>query len=163
VKRGSRWWWLFLLLPWLAVAATPDVTLPDIDGNSHRVSEFIGHGQWTVVAVWSVDCVICRRETPQLAFFHDDHKHKDARVLGIAIDGFGERARIRAFVDERGLSFPNLIGKRTDLFRFGTVFMGTPSYLFFSPTGELARSHVGSMTLAEVERTVEQLNANAKR
>src|SRR5438105_690011 len=111
--RFRRWCLAALLLPCLAVAAAPEFALPDVAGKTHRVGEYLGQGQWTVVAVWSVDCVICRRELPELAFF------RDARVLGIAIDGVEERERIKAFVRELGLGFPSLIGVRDDVARLG--------------------------------------------
>jgi hypothetical protein len=92
---------------------------------------------------------------PELAFFHEDHKKKDTAVLGIAVDGVGERKRVQAFIDEHALGFPNLIGERSDIARFGAgAFRGTPTYLFFTPKGELVAQHVGSLAIAEVERII---------
>jgi len=133
----------------------PDVALPDVAGKTQHVSDYVGHGQWTVVAVWSVDCPICRRELPELAFFHEDHKKKDASVLGVSIDSVRQRERVKAFIAEHGLGFPNLIGERSDVARLGAgAFQGTPTYLFFSPTGELVAQHAGSLAIADIERIV---------
>jgi len=144
-----------MCIPWLAAAAAsvPEIALPDVAGQPHPVSEYIGHGRWSIVAVWSVDCVICRREIPELAFFHEDHQHRDAAVLGVSIDGREQRGRVKAFVNDHGLGFPTLIGNRADVARLGAErFRGTPTYLIFSPKGELVAQHVGSLPITEIER-----------
>jgi len=155
MKTRRRWWLAWLLLPALVSAVAPDLTLRDVDGRSWHVKEFIGRGQWTVVAVWSVDCVICQREIPDVAFFHDDHRGKDARVLGVSVDGFADRVRIRKFIDDNSLSFPNLIALRADIVKFGAgPLLGTPTYLIFAPNGKLAARRVGATDIAELERII---------
>jgi peroxiredoxin len=154
-KLPRRTWLVWLLLPALALAAAPAVTLRDLDGRSREAKEFIGRGQWTVVAVWSVDCVICQREIPEVEFFHDEHRGRDARVLGVSVDGYADRARIRKFVDDNSLSFPNLIAERAEIAQFGAgPLRGTPTYIVFSPTGALVARRVGATGIAELERIV---------
>ncbi len=91
-------------------AAPPGLMLKDLAGKERNVNEFIGQGKWTVVAIWSADCPICKREIHQMAFFHDAHKNKDAGILGISVDGPAGRKKALAFVEEHGLNFPNLLG-----------------------------------------------------
>jgi thiol-disulfide isomerase/thioredoxin len=160
VKR-FRWVGLLgLLLPLVLAAAAPDLALRDVDGKSHPVREYIGRGQWTVVALWSVDCVICQRELPEVAFFHDAHKDKDARVLGVSVDGYAERARVRGFIDHHGLGFPNLLGERADVAGFGGgALRGTPTYLIFTPDGRLAARHVGASQPDFLDRELARLKA----
>jgi len=163
VKSLRGFWPIGLLLPWFALAAAPEVTLRDLAGRDHRVSEYIGRGQWTVVAVWSVDCPICQREIHHMAFFHDEHAKKDATVLGVSIDGFADRVRIKGFIDEHALNFPNLIGARPDIAGFGGgPFKGTPTYLFFSPQGRLVAQRLGAITQEEAERIIRQFAAGAE-
>ncbi len=155
MRQWAKFWHAgWLLLPWLALAGSA-LTLPDIGGNPHALSEFIGHGRWTIVALWSVDCAICQREIPQIAFFHDEHRRKNAAVLGVAIDGVAERTRIKKFVGDNALGFPNLIAERGDVAEFGAgPLIGTPTYLFFSPTGKLVTWRVGSTSLTEMEKII---------
>jgi peroxiredoxin len=155
MKTRRRWWLAWLLLPALVSAAAPDLTLRDVDGRSRHVGDFIGRGQWTVVAVWSVDCVICHREIPHVAFFHDEHRGRDAHVLGVSVDGFADRVRIRKFIDDYSLSFPNLIAERGEFAKFGGgPLRGTPTYLIFAPDGKLAARRVGATDIAEIERII---------
>lgn len=154
VKVITRLRWLVALVfvvP-LVLAAAPDVALKDLDGRSHSVNEYIGKGKWTVVTVWSADCPICRREIHHMTFFQDEHKDKNATVLGISVDGYENRKKAQKFVSEHGLNFPNLIGTGEEASVLGsTPFIGTPTYYLFSPEGKHVTTRVGPATQAQVE------------
>ncbi len=135
-------------------AAPPGLVLKDLAGQDRNVNEFIGQGKWTVVAIWSADCPICKREIHQMAFFHDAHKNKDAVVLGISVDGPAGRKMARAFVEEHGLNFPNLLGEPRQMSAFGFPFIGTPTFYIYSPQGELLARQVGPVTQQELEEFI---------
>jgi len=161
VRFFARWLGILLFVPAVVLAA-PDMVLKDIDGKSRNVNEFIGKGQWTVVAVWSVDCPICRRELYQMAFLHDAHRKKDASVLGISIDGFDDRKRVAEFIDEQALSFPNLIGTIKEAAELGTGrIFGTPTYYVFSPDGRLLGQRVGAQSQEQIEDLIAQLKRSS--
>lgn len=142
-----------LFLPPLAVAG-PDLVLQELDGRNRAVNEFIGHGKWTVVAIWSTDCPICRRDMPEMAFFHDAHRNKDAIVLGVSIDGGARTAEIAGFIEDHGLDFVNLIGTPVQMAAFGGPFRGTPAYYIYSPRGNLVARLVGTLTQEAAEEII---------
>jgi thiol-disulfide isomerase/thioredoxin len=142
-----------LFLPPLVLAG-PDLVLQGLDGRNRSVSEFIGHGKWTVVAIWSTDCPICRRDMPEMAFFHDAHRHKDAIVLGVSIDGGERKPEIADFIEDHGLDFTNLVGTPVQMAAFGGPFRGTPTYYVYSPKGNLVTRQVGSMTQEAAEEII---------
>jgi len=149
-----------LLAPFFAPASPPDVTLKDFDGKTRQASEFIGHGKWTVVTVWSADCPICKAEIFHMTFLHDEHKNKDIVVLGLSIDGHANRKKAQGFIDDQKLNFPNLIGEPDDASLLsGTMFIGTPTYYFFSPEGRFVGQRIGPLTQEQAERTIENLKA----
>ena len=158
--RRFSWFAILLLAPLLALATPPDIPLTDFSGKSRQTSEYLGKGKWTVVAVWSVDCPICRREIYHMAFLHDEHKGKDIDVLGLSIDGAENRRRAQGFIDEHGLNFPNLIGTPDDASLLsGTMFIGTPTYYFFSPEGRFLGQRIGPITQEETESAIKNLKA----
>ena len=159
MARRIRWLVILLLLaPLLAVAAGPDVVLKGFDGKDHNVNEYVGQGKWTIVAVWSKDCPICRRDIYQMAFFYDAHRKKDATVLGLSIDGYANRAKAQGFIDDQALNFPNLIGNSDDPSRLsGTMFIGTPTYYFFSPDGKFMTQRIGPVTQEQAEAIIHDL------
>ena len=156
MHRWNKWFAIILLWPALLLAAAaPDIVLKGLDGSDRNVNEFIGHGQWTVVVVWSADCPICRREIYQMAFFHDVHKNKDAAVLGISVDGYANKAKAQAFVDDQSLNFPNLIGDPRDASRIGGgAFIGTPTHYFFAPDGRFVTQRIGPLTQEQAEKII---------
>jgi len=138
-----------------ALAAAPDIRMKSLQGDEHNVNEFIGHGKWVVVAIWAHDCPICNAEIYQMSFFHDEHKDKDAIVLGVSIDGWDNRDKAQAFVDRHSIDFTNLITEpdASILARFGAgPFIGTPTFYVYSPDGTLVAQNIGPTTQEDVER-----------
>ena len=149
---------VLLMTPGLVLAAAPDVRLKDMDGKERHVGEFIGQGKWTIVAVWSADCPICRRDIYHMTFFHEEHRKTDATVLGLSVDGQAGRNKARAFVNDQTLNFPNLLGEPDDPGRLsGAMFIGTPTYYIFSPEGKFMTQRIGPMTQAQAENLIRNL------
>ena len=155
---------LALLFPLAAMAAAPNLVLKRLDGKSENVSDFIGHGKWTVVAVWAHDCPICNADIDELAFFDSAHRHKDATVLGVSIDGWAKHKAAQRFVDLHSLDFPNLIAepKQSVLEKFGGgEFYGTPTFYVYSPKGNLEGKQVGPVTQAQLEAFIKRKSQSA--
>lgn len=152
MKQVRTLWCLALLLPALAGAAGPNVQLKAIDGSDRNLRDYVGQGKWTVVAIWAHDCTICKQEIHQMSFFHDAHKDKNAQVLGISIDGYARKKQVQRFITDQGLDFPNLIGDPSIVAKIGGgLFVGTPTFYVFSPTGKLLAEQVGPVTQEQVE------------
>lgn len=157
-RRFSMFAVVLCLMPMLALAAGPDRVLKGFDGKDRNVNEFIGHGKWTIMAIWSADCPICRRDIYHMTFFHDEHRNKDATVLGLSVDGFANRDKAQGFVSDQSLNFPNLIGSADDAAQLGTgMFIGTPTYYFFSPEGKFLTQRIGPVTQQQAEEILRDL------
>ena len=160
-QRFRRWLIVALMMVPAPVLATgPDIRLKDLDGKEHSVNEYIGQGKWTVVAVWSADCPICRRDIYHMTFFYDEHRKKDATVLGLSVDGHANRSKARGFIEEQSLNFPNLIGEPEDASRLSNaMFIGTPTYYFFSPEGKFMSQRIGPVTQQQAEQIIRDLKS----
>jgi len=136
------------------MAAAPQLVLQDFDGNKVSVSKYIGHGKWTLVMIWAHDCPVCNQEAQNISFFHEDHKKRDATVLGVSIDGKAGVALARGFVDRHLIDFPNLIADLgdDDLQAFGGGdLVGTPTFYLYSPQGELKGKSIGPISIPALE------------
>ena len=139
-----------------ADAGLPDFGLHTIGGKAYSISDEIGQGQWVLLMFWATDCSICRQQEPMISSFHENHSGNDARVIGISIDGLEKTEEVRRFLDSHELSYPNYIG---NLALIGLnyqalteeAFRGTPTYLLFSPQGELLGVNPGPMRLEALE------------
>ncbi len=140
------------------------IVLTDFEGNRRAIEEFAGDGKWLVVMIWASDCHICNTEVPEYMAFHEAHKDKDASVLGISMDGASRKKDAQEFLDRHLVNFPSLIGevvavtalygKLTDSF-----LAGTPAFMIYSPSGEIAAKQVGAVPVKLIE---EFMAANTK-
>lgn len=147
-------YFLITLLPLSAFATAPDLNLKDMSGKAHQLSEYIGNGQWTVVVMWANDCHVCNAEIEGIDMFHEEHKDKNARILGVSIDGWDKIDLARNFVKRHDLSFPNLIVepdmKYIEKFGGGD-FVGTPTFYIYTPEGEIVASQAGGVPMNIIE------------
>ena len=148
---------LLLSIPLMpAHAESPDVSLADMDGKQHHLSEYIGKGKWVFFNIWGPRCPPCVEEMPDLQDFHDAHKDKDAIVVGMALDypsfGYAKVDEVREFVDDYFITFPILLGDgRTIESLGGGILQGTPTTLVFDPSGELIAMQLGAISRKVIE------------
>lgn len=133
----------------------------DFNGNPQVFDSYLGKGKWLVVMLWRSDCHICNREAHEYVDFHMIHSDSDATVLGITNDGEGRKKEAEAFIKRHNVDFPNLIAEPdfvSDFFQnlTGQHFAGTPSFLIFSPEGELKAVQVGAVPTPLIEEFIKK-------
>lgn len=159
-QRWMRQWTGLVLLAVLSLpAVASDIgmgLLRGFDGSVHTLDEYTGQGKWTVVMLWASDCSACNAEAKHYVQFHHDHKDKDAIMLGVSMDGRDKQADAEAFIQRHGVDFTNLIEAPENVARLysgltGQGWVGTPSFLVFSPAGELRAAQVGAVPVKLIE------------
>lgn len=145
-----------LWIPGMAVAVDPGAIFKSLEGEETRLSEYVGQGKWTLVMLWTSDCHICAVEAPTISGFHDQHKDRDATVLGVAMDGYENKADVISFIDRNSATFPNVIGELAEVafsYQAATsqALRGTPTFVLFNPAGELVGQQVGPLAVASLE------------
>ena len=133
--------------------------LQRMDAVRTNVNDYVGDGRWTLVMLWTTDCIPCERQKPMIGAFHDAHAASDAHVLGIALDGPAALPEIRRLVEHHAASYPTLVAF-DDVFpeQFaaltGKPFRATPTYLLYTPDGAFAGAHVGPIERERLEAVV---------
>lgn len=150
------------------LAASPDVALKDIHGQSHHFDKFIGRGKWTVLVVWGPRCPPCIEEMPELQGFHDAYKDQQAIVLGIAVDfptfGPARRDEVAKFMEDYLISFPVLLGDAHAYTRFGGAdLQGMPSTVIYDRKGAIVARHTGSVSRDMIERFIQKWDQTEER
>ncbi len=162
----NKYQWLSLLIfcLLLPVASAADGTtgvLQDFNGTARTLDEYTGKGKWLIVMFWASDCEVCNGEANQYVKFHTAHRDKNATVLGVSLDGSGKKAGAMAFIKRNAINFPNLIGEPdavAELFTrlTGVSWYGTPTFLFYSPSGELRAQQIGAVPTHLIEDLIKR-------
>lgn len=147
---------LLLMLLALQVQAAADFTLPDLDGKTHRLSDY--RGKWVVVNYWATWCPPCLEEIPELIHFHQKHKDKDAVVLGVNREDI-DRLILKDFVDEFMINYPVLLDEPGAPSALGNI-PGLPTTYLVDPQGEVAARKLGGITAEEIEHFISNNTRN---
>lgn len=133
---------LFITSSAVMADETVDFELEDINGVSHRLSDY--RGKWVVVNYWATWCPPCLEEIPDLVDFHEDHKDTDAVVLGVNFETVGLK-KLRQFSEEYFINYPILRSTPGPSGELGDI-PGLPTTYIISPEGEIVARQVGSVT-----------------
>ncbi len=149
-----RWMMACLLacaMPLAAVAEPVKLELPDLAGKSQSLEQY--RGKWVVVNYWATWCPPCLEEIPDLVDFHDQHKDRDAVVVGVNYEDIGPE-RLSAFVDSYFMSYPVL---RSDPFVNSPLgpIPGLPTTYIIDPDGNRVARQVGPLTREQLETYIE--------
>ena len=135
--------------------AVPAFSMSDIHGSPITLSKQIKQGQWTLIEVWHSKCVTCRTTMPDLVRSAD--KIPNTQVLGISLD---ENAQdTRNFVNQYKIKFPTFRSSVNELNNFlqrtaNVTLKGTPTWLIFSPKGQLKAMQAGSVRVGEIKQWI---------
>ena len=152
---------LLLLMLWAGVAQA--FLMENLDEERVDLQDYLGDGRWTVVMFWATDCIPCEEQKPAFEAFHQRHKDIDASVLGIAIDGLGNKSEVNRLIELHQPTYPNLVAF-SDVFHrqyqelVGKPFRVTPTYLVFGPQGDLQGSVFGDMDFDALSQFVSAPN-----
>ena len=141
--------------------AYADFLMQSLDGNRVDLHDYLGKGQWTLVMLWTTDCIPCEEQKPMIQDFHNTYKDSSASVVGLALDGPAKQVEIDKLIEHHMPNYTNLVAF-DDVFarqfneETGKPFSVTPTYVFYRPNGELLGVHAGKVSRQALDAVVSQ-------
>jgi thiol-disulfide isomerase/thioredoxin len=133
--------------------ATPDISLPTLDGGMFRLSQ--QSGKPVIVNFWATWCPPCRAELPAFEEVYKNHRGEGLVIVGVDI--VEPQDVVTKFVSDMGLTFPIALdsdGEALALYRV----QGLPMTLFIGRDGTIRDMTVGGpLTKAAIESKVTDL------
>jgi len=122
-------------------------------------------GQWTLIQLWVLDCVVCEKQKPALSKMNEDYN--EFTVLGLSLDGLDNIASVRERLVAKNLSFDNFIAElssvKLELERsFDTEYIGTPTYILYSPRGKIVAVQPGPIDLQKLPEQLKLTNVQGQ-
>ena len=158
------WVWLFIrLAPHLAAVvgietgdrAAPAFTYRTLDGG--EVTEQQLRGKVVLVNFWATWCPPCKVEMPLLQQMAERHAEAGLVVLGFSRD-LDPPEKVKAFLDQRGITYPNAIVGTEAERAFGGV-RGYPTSFLLDRAGRIRHKAMGPLAMASFEPAVRRLLA----
>ena len=139
--------------------AWKNVSLTDLDGNVHRLSEYKGEPLY--FEFWGSWCSSCVADLGQLEEVYQEHAEAgDVRVTSVVVpDQNGERSPedFVAWAREKGVKVPVLMDTNGSLSRYIGV-NGFPTSVFVGSDGQIAKVRVGAIERDELESLLAELS-----
>ncbi len=128
----------------------PEITLSDLDGKRHRLSDY--RGRRVLLNFWATWCRPCLEEMPALDHAQAKFGENAAIVIGIAMD---EPTHVKAFLAAHPVSYPILIGRtgpdNTSL-QLGNTSQILPYSVLIDTDGRMLSSHAGVPSASRLEQ-----------
>ncbi len=131
----------------------PAFTLPDLDGNQVRFSDYAG--KIVILNFWASWCVPCRIEIPQLIDLYNRYRDRGVQVIGIAIDPAGPEV-LREFSEELNVNYPMLVGDEKVFYEFGGL-VALPTTFVIDQNGTILSRHMGLVDPSVFEKQILEL------
>jgi peroxiredoxin len=123
-----------------AGAIAPDFTFTDLDGKTHKLSDY--RGKVVLLDFWGTWCAPCVAEAPRLVAAYDKFHDRGFEIIGL--NTLDTPDKVRAFIGEHRFSWVQTIesdkGPLQTLYRIN----GWPSYLLLDRDGRIVRARFGS-------------------
>ena len=129
--------------------------MTDMSGKPSTVSSYVGKGNWLIVEAWHSECGTCKKTMPELV--KSKGTFPNAKLIGVSLDG--NKSKAQRFIDRFKVNFPTILTNRVEFDKYvrkvaKKSMVGAPTYLIFSPKGELKAMQSGNISPADIKNYI---------
>jgi thiol-disulfide isomerase/thioredoxin len=138
-----------------AVIALLSQSLPDVQGNAQRLSQWKGRPM--VVNFWATWCAPCVQEMPELSSLQSELAPRHIQIVGIGIDS---PSNIAEFSKKYKIAYPLYVAgmNGTELSRqFGNQAGGLPFTVLIGADGQVRKTYLGRLKFDELRSDLSKL------
>jgi peroxiredoxin len=133
-------------------ATAPDFVLTDLNGKTHRLSDYRGKGVF--LNFWGTWCKPCEKEMPYINRQYQIYKKQGVEVLAVNV---GEpKLSVQKFVDRFGLTFPVVIDREDQVMDAYDIDQ-LPATFLIDKNGTIKKIITGTMTEEMVQQYMESI------
>jgi len=139
--------------------STSAFAFTDLKGEKVEIEKQFGGDKWSIVELWTSDCHSCREHMPEMVKF--DGKLKNARIIGITLDGQKGISDVKSFIKDFDLKFKTIVSNPIEVNAWmeriaGEPLIGTPTFMLFDPKGKLVAAQPGIVPTASLETFIKE-------
>jgi len=143
----------FSAIPAKVQIAVPALTLTDIQGVRHSLSDY--RGRVLLVNLWATWCPPCQAEMPELQDFYKNYQNNGFTV--IAVEDGDPAADVMSFVRKYSLNFPIWLDPTYQATDHAFKTMNLPSSYVIDRNSEIRLEWVGAISEQNLETYVTPL------
>jgi peroxiredoxin len=146
----------FAAIPTRVQYAAPVLSLMDIHGNMHSLSDY--RGEVVLVNLWATWCPPCKAEMPELQNYYS--LHKQAGLTVIAVDDGEPTPDILSFAAQYRLTFPLWLDPTYQAAEHAFRAVNLPSSYVIDRTGQVIWVWVGAISRSNLEKFITPILQN---
>ncbi|SEQ92209.1 Thiol-disulfide isomerase or thioredoxin [Pseudomonas sp. NFACC02] len=154
---GLLFWWLATLglSAQRETTPLPDLTLRNAAGEPVQLSHY--RGKPLVVNLWATWCPPCRREMPVL----QAAQQANPEVVFLFVNQAESPRDVATFFASQGLHLDNVLFDGNGELAQQAGSAALPTTLFYRPDGRLLSSHLGELSNASLQHSLDSLSETA--